>query len=485
MKLTPSIWRTTSPAAVRSFGAATLVGTFLFSTVILLYLAWKVSWALPVFFLAVACMPILVYVFRHPLLNLGVVLGLFVFVSSNQEGIQTAEVVYGIYYLAFLAHWFATRLFLSRERIFARFEEKALAAFLILVTLWIPLTFLFGGEPRSILSEWTALMFLGFYFPIREACVRDKEGVKLILSLLLWIGLFAAVRNVIMYRHALADADYAWQIVSGRVWMNDTLLMVTSTVAVALVLHLRKAASRIAVGGVFLVLLVGLILTQSRTMWVAFAIGCLLIFVFIDSSRKKQLLAVGLGGLAISAILGLLFFSQYIDLIFLALVDRFASLGTAFTSDLSLINRFQESMAVLGDVIRNPIIGYGMGVPFRFFDLTHMGTVERTFIHNGYLSLWFKFGILGLGLVTLFWIRSCRSGIVAYVRSNEYSLAAAAGLASAVALACMMLTAITSNPFFLGDTTLTFALLTGLASAAREVVSRRGSGVPSKKRRRP
>lgn len=468
MKLLPSIWYSPSPSGVRSFGQFAIVGTFAVATTVLLFLAWKQPSMLPFYGLSLLVVPAVVFLFRRPVLNLSVVLGLFVFVSTNEEGIQATEALYGVYYLAFLAHWFADRLFHRKERILQRPEDKAIFAFLILVTLWIPLTFLFGGDAKSMLSEWTALLFLGFYFPIREVCVRHPKGIQIVIGLLLWIGLFAAVRNVFMYRHALSDAEYAWQIVSGRVWMNDTLLMVTSIVTAALLIHIREIRLRSALGAIFLALFVGLVLTQSRSMWVAFALGGLLIFSLTEWGRKKQLLAIGAGGLAVSVVLGLVFFSEYIDLIFLALVDRFASLGDAFTSDLSLINRVQESKAVLSKVVQNPIVGYGMGVPFRFHDLTFMGTVERTFVHNGYVSLWYKFGIVGLVLILIFWFRSIWNGLKAFRRSDVLSIAAAVGLATAVGLICMMITANTSNPFFLGDTTLTFGLLTGLAAGARE-----------------
>lgn len=472
MKLMPSIWYSTSPSDVRSFGNVVIIGTFAVATLILFFLAWKLQPVLPFYPLVLLAIPATVYLFRHPFLNLAVALGLFVIVSGNTEGIQATEILYGLYYMAFLAHWFATRLIANRERIFGRPEDTAAFAFLVLATLWIPLTFVFGGDVRSMLSEWTALLFIGFYFPIKEACARYENGIQVVVGLLLWIALFAAVRNVFMYRAALADAEYAWQIVSGRVWMNDTLLMVTSIVAATLLIYVQKAWLRVALGGIFLVVFLGLLLTQSRTMWVAFGLGCLLVFVFADRDRKKFLLAVGAGVLAVTVVIGFVFFSEYIDLIFLALVDRFASLGDAFTSDLSLINRVQESEAVLEKVVRNPVIGHGMGVPFRFHDLTHMGTVERTFIHNGYVSLWYKFGLLGLGFVLFFWLRSVWNGRTAFRKSTIASIPATVGLATAVALACMIITANTSNPFYLGDTTMTFGILTGLAAGARERVRR-------------
>lgn len=478
MKSPLAIWRNPSDEAVRSFGTFVIYVTFAVATLVILYLAWKIEWAVPLAIPVLLAGPVLVYLFRRPLLNLSVVLVLFVLILRHEEGFQVSEVLYGAYYLGFLAHWFLTRLVFGDEPVLVRPEDKTAFTFLVLVTLWIPLTFVFGGEPMGILSEWVALMFLGLFFPIKEACVRYRHGAHVVVACLLWIGLFAAVRNVFLYERALSDAAYAWQIMSGRVWMNDGLLMVVCLLTVVLVIHARRTWQRVSLGGVFLAAFLGLILTQSRSMWVAFALGCGLIFLAIDRAEKQRLLLMSAASFGVVAVVALVFFGDLVGLVLVGLLDRMATLGTALTDDISLINRFAESRAVLSEVLRNPVVGYGMAVPFEFHDLTHRASIESTFIHNGYLSLWYKFGILGLGLMLFLWVRSAWNGFRTFRAAIRNPILALSGLGTAVGLTSMMLTAHVSNPFYLVDTVMTFALLTGLASGVREAADQRRADDP-------
>ena len=51
---------------------------------------------------------------------------------------------------------------------------------------------------------------------------------------------------------------------------------------------------------------------------------------------------------------------------------------------------------MLGKILDNPIAGYGLGVEFirfYFFENYHLLT---SYVHNGYLAVWYKFGLPGL-----------------------------------------------------------------------------------------
>ena len=470
MRLAPTIWFSPSEDAVRRFGITSiLVGSGLLLALLLL-LVWRDAAALPIFLAVVVAVPAFVLLFRRPFLNLCLLLSLSVVVSGHEEGFQVTEIIFGIYYMAYLGHWFATRLFIYRERLLVRAEDKAILFFLILATLWIPLTFLFGGAPKEMISEWTALLLMGFYFPVKEAFLRYRKGPIVLLAIFLWMGIYAAVAHIGLYQQALTSAEHAWQVVTERVSMNDTLLMVVSLVVAVLFLHAQKRWLKASLGGIFAAVFVGLILTQSRAIWVSFALGCFFILLASDRRQKKTLLWISAGGITIAGVMGLVFLPEYFDLVLFGLFDRFASLSTAFTTDLSLINRFHESAAVLAKIALNPIVGYGMGVSYHFFDITFQATIVRGFIHSGYLSLWYKFGILGIGLMMFFWFRCTWIGFRAFRISPQKTTAAVTGLAAAASLGAMMLSAHTSNPFYLGDTTLTFALLTGLAAGAHELV---------------
>ena len=464
MRWLPEICYHASPKAVRSSGVAILHIGFGFTLLLTLFIARffhpSTTFIIPILFLGGLAF---LYLFKRPLINLAVVLGLFVLISDYEEGIQLIEVVYGLYYLSFLGHWFITRSIIFKDSFLKQPEDKAVFIFIVLITLYIPLTFLFQGDSRSLLSEWTSLMLLGFYFPIKEACIRYKKGILVVVGVLLWIGLFAAVRNMILYRQSLLDAELAYQIAKGRVHFNDNILMACSIISLALLTYHKKIRKIIPSTVLFIFLLSGLILTLSRAFWMAFLFGAALMFLAADAQYKRRLLLLTSIGVGCFLCVIVLFLNDYVDLIFLGLADRLLSIPAAITNDPSMINRFHESKAVLNQIFQNPILGYGMGVPYIFYDIVHVGTDQDPFVHNAYIGLWYKFGILGISAILFVWGKTVWRGVRS-LRIDAKPFTKIVTFSSAMALTAFAVGAMTSNPFFLMDGTLLFGMLTGLVS---------------------
>lgn len=461
MKLLPAPLEISAPAFWR-WGRLLLGAAFGFSLVLVLLLAWFAPEGLIVVSALVVGGAMTVFLFRRPLLNLGVVLAGMVLMVGHEAGFQLTEVLYGLYLVAFLGHWFVTRRLLFGERLWRTPEDGALLLFFGLVALSPVLTVLHGGRFTGVISEGFAWAMLGLYFPIREACQRHRHGLYVVLLALAVVGLFTAIRNFINYQEILLSASYAWQIAKGRAVTNDGLLMATSLTALVVLIFARPRGLRLALLAAFLVYFGALILTQSRGLWLAFLAGAGLLFLLVDRRHKLHLGLLALAGLTGFLTLGALFLGDYLMLILTSLGNRLASLGSAASSDLSLINRFYETRAVWGYIVDNPVLGYGMGVPYRYFDLTWDYTRVDTFAHNGYASLWFKFGIFGLGLMLFFWLRSVGRGIQVFRRAGAAPRLRVVALASAAVLLAFTVSALTSNPFFLSDTIFLFAIFTGL-----------------------
>ncbi len=405
------------------------------------------------------------YLFRYPLLNLYLVIAGFVLVLDHTEGIQIQEVIYGLYQMGFLAYWFADRMLLRGQAVLRSSEDKALFLFLVLATLTIPLTWFMDGHLPGLIGEWTALIGLAFYFPIKEACIRHREAPKIILLLLVWLSVFVAVRNLMTYQQGLDNAKYAYQIMRGRVILNDHIPMMASLMSLVFLLFARTWKARLALLGMFFLFLAVLILTLSRGYWIAFILGAGIVFFLIGIRQKSRLLV--LGAVAAAGIIGggIWFLGDKFTLFLAGLLTRLTSINAASSaSDLSLLSRFAETAGAWEKVRQNPIIGYGMSVPYYFFDIIRHMTVESFFIHNGYLSLWYRFGLWGLGLVLFFWIKTTAQGFRAFRIRAARPLLRLSGLAASSVLAAFFLSTITSNPFYLSDTLLVFALLPALAS---------------------
>ncbi len=409
------------------------------------------------------------WLFQRPLLNLCVVLGVYPFIADFDPGLDLTEILYGLYYLTYLGHWFASRLLLHREPLLTTPTDRLLIFFGLWVTCAMGVALIFRGDLGLMRGEYLAMTMLGFYFPIKDACMRDKRMVVYLFLIFAWTGVFTTIRNAIMLREILASAEYTWQITTkARVIANEILMSVPAMAALVWMMYVRKWLHRFAIFGAFLVFLFGLIMTQSRGYWVAFAFGALIFFLVTDGRRKWQLLVLGTGSLLGFVGIGLVFFGDLVNLIFAALVDRLASLQSASSQDISLVNRFLETKAVWNKIQVNPIVGYGPGVVYSFYDLTIMGTRTRAFIHNGYISIWYKYGLIGLVPLLVFWVRSMWNGLCVFWTKTAPRMHRVGAVVATAGLASMTVSALTANPFILADTLLIFGLLAGMAAGLRE-----------------
>ncbi|MDA0379325.1 MAG: O-antigen ligase family protein, partial [Bacteroidetes bacterium] len=388
-----------------AWGTFLIRGAFGFALFVLLYLTWAAPEILPFLPIVMLGGAGLVFLFQRPLLNLGVVMCGFATIVGFKAGLQAEEALYGLYYLFFLAYWFFTRSILNGETVCRTREERVLLMFLVFVTLTVPVSFLFEVYPGDLMGEWLSLTMLGFYWPIREAVEKHPKGLRVVIGSVMFVGLFVLARNLLEYRSDLANAEALWQIATSRAIANESLLMVPALFSIVLFLRTKSWWGRAFFLTMVLGLFAGLILTQSRAYWVAFFLGAGVTFLFVPMKDRVRMLTVGI--LSATGVFALAWFvlGDYLLLVLTGLLDRFLTLETAVTKDISLINRFLEAKGVWKHIQVNPILGHGMGVPYRFFNITYMYSEVKTFVHNGYVALWFKFGIWGLGMMLFLMIR--------------------------------------------------------------------------------
>ena len=343
-------------------------------------------------------------------------------------------------------------------------EDRLLFGFLLIVGVSPVLTILHSGSLTDAAGELFALSMLALYFPIRETCVRHRAGVYVVLAALLFVAAYVGVRNLINYHTIIARATQLWQVEKGRAATNDTLLLAASCFTLVSLVYVRRWRAQLTLGSAFAFFLVGLILTQSRGYWVSFLVSCGLLLWMLDKAERLRAIKLGAATMGLILVVAVIALGDLVRVVVEALVERFASTST---SDLSLIGRLYEAEAVWQRVMVNPIVGYGTGVPYHFYDLFQSGTRVDTFTHNGYLALWYKFGIVGLLLMLGFLIRSLYIASCSGQRADVPIPLRVGAIGGAMALLAVLIAANTSNPFHLNDMTFTIAVITGVGGAAR------------------
>ncbi len=453
-----------TPETLGAWGRTLIRAGFGFGLLILAFLTWAAPEILP-FFPALLLAGIGAwYLFRHPLLNLCVVLAGAVVLSRFKEGFQPEEILYGLYYLSFLTYWYFTRLFLYQNRLIRDPSDRGVAFFLVWMTLAFGLTLVFGGKLRDGLSEWIALSMLAFYFPVKELCLRYRHGPTLVLGLILWLGFFITAGKYLNYRETLLNATQAWEVVRGRAPSYEMFVMIPSLILLVLLITVKRWSHRLVLLVGFFFFFIGLLMTQSRGYWADFAFGSLILLLLIPLSQKKRLLLFGLYAGTGTFVVALLLFGDLVPLILAGLLDRLLSIGSAASKDVSMLNRFLEYKAVWERIRINPILGYGPGVSYRYFDIVYGLSITKSFTHNGFLALWYKYGLLGLLAMIFVWLRNIWGAIRVYRTPTAPPRWRLQGLIAGVCLMALLPASNTSPPFFLALNVLMLTLLMGWAS---------------------
>src|SRR5690606_27474336 len=157
--------------------------------------------------------------------------------------------------------------------------------------------------------------------------------------------------------------------------------------------------------------------------------------------------------------------------------QRFTSIGSASSRDISLINRFYEWQEGLDEAMRSPVIGWGFGHTFPYFHRIYHFTEDKYFIHNTYLGVLYRHGFIGLGVFLFILLGTFFQGF-RYIRRPGGALEHITALACLAALPALGMAATTEGIMI--DAEGVFALTFIVALIAGLWQSREGkSGAPS------
>ena len=269
---------------------------------------------------------------------------------------------------------------------------------------------------------------------------------------------FVSIRNIFNYRELILSAYMDWQAESARDSSNEVILFSGSVFLVSYAIYTKSLLRSVISLVGLMITFVALILTQSRGYWIAFIVSCISLFLVSDFKTKKKTLILLAIIVTIVSTISALFFYDKLQVIFDALINRFQTIGEGGL-DVSLKERLLESIAVIERIYSNPIAGHGFGTTYRR-ELLFFNYVEyRTFIHNGYLLVWFKSGILGLILfLSLFFVLIKES--YAAIKKSTSVIHKSLSVASFSVLIGLLLVNNTSPQFFHFDSLLIVMLIT-------------------------
>ena len=155
-----------------------------------------------------------------------------------------------------------------------------------------------------------------------------------------------------------------------------------------------------------LLLGLGILTTLARNLLVSGAISLSVLFVLLHQSERSRLggqllilAGIALSGMAVVILLGsegrlLQYFSAYLDR-----SSRMFS-ATILSSQENVLIRWNEIEYAWQQITEHPILGIGLKTPYR--PPFYQGDPLTYYIHNAYLWIWLKTGLLGL--VAFLWL---------------------------------------------------------------------------------
>lgn len=355
--------------------------------------------------------------------------------------------------------------------------------------------FLQGVSTNWALSEFRAIFYLATFFAVALNIDQVKDVFILFIGLIILADLTAMVifmqqflgRDSLLLTAMLGNgwyirdaADAAGQFGDVRVVPpgNVMMYMVTILVFALLLQSDQPRARRLFFAGQFLYLTTAILFTYTRAEWIACAIGVAIVVIFLpklDKARLARYLAtIGV----VFALVYVLFTGVIQQFLAQQFVGNVASRAlTIFTPDATLDTsslqwRLFENGKAIDSIYQYPVFGVGLGNSYR--DITLLQWEDRRFyfrktrfVHNSYLYIAVKMGIIGLASFLVFCLAFLVVGWRAFKKMAEgdFKRMTIAVLAS---FAGLLLWANTQMHYMTVESTAVVGLMVGLvASMAR------------------
>ena len=420
-------------------------------------LALAIGVTMPYSLLGMAGLAIVAWCFRNPVGGLTFVISLSAFVVRSTEEITPYEIAYFSLFGVVILGWGFERFALGQPLAPTGTDRLYLWFMAICLVSAVPAYFQ-GNDMLKWLRELIPFLFFIPYLVIIRS-VRMVSSVKWLCLAFVAVCLSVGIVNLIEYRNNVMSAEYLWELVAGRRAPGEPLFFTTFTVATILVCFEGFKGWRTLIL-VSLIMFCGVTLavTFSRGYWVAALMSLSISFLWMPGPVRRRLLLFGsmACGLAIIAV-ALFFGPEFFDLA-TVLVKRFLSIFSA-TVDLSLRNRMVESEAVLEAIMMSPVWGYGLGYYYSFQPL--IPTILPTwYVHNAFLYIWLKLGLLGLATFLIWYITVIIHGYRAY-RTTGDPLMQPLLLSMVSIMVAMIPLSITSPQFIQKDSIIFLALAMG------------------------
>lgn len=277
-------------------------------------------------------------------------------------------------------------------------------------------------------SRWYVLIILYYFFILFS--FHHKNDVPWFLK---WMSFFITV--MIIERFALffffndnvtRTGNLAFRFINA----TEALLVAYLFIFLFLLISIHKKVLNLFHYAISFILLSIIIVVQHRSVWLSTAGGLFVIFIYFFYKKKRPKVLISIGCTILLIFIFAPFVSQFIGVNLYEALKKSAIFLQNPREDPTASWRLTAWRQELEKTKENPIIGEGLGGYSEWFDGLDW---QRVMVHNGYIMVFSKFGIVGFFLLfagLFFWYKE----IIQYVRNENEPYYKFIGMALQVAV---------------------------------------------------
>lgn len=322
-----------------------------------------------------------------------VILAFPFFLFDTGKGLSVSEVILAVYILGSLSVWLVHAL-ATGKKLLHWWGDFLLVLFLALSVLNVGIALLNDVELLDWISEWAVLLLMLYYFPLREVFGHGDRSLKQLLVLLAIASLEAAGLSAYHYLTRTGSGlVYAYQILASRSRLFGPVFVLAILLGTSVLFHVRSRWTKLLLTGLVLINAGGLIQSFTRSLWIPTGVSLVALVVFLRWPQRIRYVAattliVGAAYLAGTIV------APRITQIGLRLIENRITSSTQLTGgDYSFETRLIEAEAAEQYIRMYPLGGNGIRAELLAWDPISQFTWQKSFIHIGYVSAMFKYGI--------------------------------------------------------------------------------------------
>jgi len=331
---------------------------------------------------------------RYPKIWVGaVILATPAFLADTGEGFTASELVVGGFLFGTFTLWTVYTLATGRLRV-TWIGDRLIFLFLILSATNVLVAMLNDVDGLDWLTEWVLFLLLLGYFPIKEYFGNSEKDLKQLLVLLaLAVVLMSAYTAYDFMNRSSSGLVYAYQLIYSRSRLFGPGFALSLIIGAAMFFHASTLRGRLVSFGFVVISTVGLLQSMTRSLWLSGFVSLGLLLIFLKNRQRLALVGIVISIAGAAYITASIMYPKLTDVAVRILSQRLSSSTELKGGDYSFETRLLEAEAASRWIQKYPLHGSGIRS-----EIISWGPIEgfhwkKSFIHIGYVSLLYKFGI--------------------------------------------------------------------------------------------